>query len=171
MTAAVRAIALKSEFDGEGQLRLEATVGDRRLKILATDDSRKIDVNRAFTTEIAEGFTAQGADAMTAQTLSRRVIDWRDADEQPQPGGAEAADYLTAAIPAMPRNDRFVSLDEIETVMGMPLEIAARLPDQRATRAPWLGETGWHRRPRRHWPGRRSSPCASRPAADRRRRA
>lgn len=130
MAAAIRAVSSDSEFRQEGRLALEMSIGDRRLSILITDESHKVDVNHASPTEIAAAFVALGADTSTAQALSRRVVDWRDNDDRRQLDGAEVADYLVAGMAAIPRNDRFIALDEVETVLGMPQEMATNLHEQ-----------------------------------------
>jgi type II secretory pathway component PulK len=127
IATAERALAGKLDLGKEGQLRLELTWDERTLDILVTDQAKKIDVNRASVRQLAEGFAALGLAPEEAATLAARTIDWRDPDDRAQPRGAEAADYAAAGRFSIPRNDRFVSLDEVETVAGMPADIATRL--------------------------------------------
>jgi hypothetical protein len=127
LAAAERALAGKPNLGKEGQLRLELTWDERALDIVITDQARKIDVNRASAQQLAEGFAALGFSAEEAATLAARTIDWRDPDDRAQPRGAEAADYADAGLLSIPRNDRFVSLDEVGTVIGLPTDRAGHL--------------------------------------------
>jgi general secretion pathway protein K len=117
-------------------LRLELMWDARHLDILIADQSKKIDVNRASAQKLAEGFEALGFDAQKAAALAARAIDWRDPDDKPQPRGAEADAYAAAGLLSPPRNDRFVSLDEVGTLLGMPPDGNAKLRERFAvTRA------------------------------------
>ena len=127
IATAERALASKPDLDKEGQLHLELTWDERTLDILVTDQAKKIDVNRASAQQLAEGFAVLGFGPEEAATLAARTIDWRDADDRPQPRGAEAADYAAAGLLSTPRNDRFVSLDEVGTVFAPPADSGARL--------------------------------------------
>lgn len=130
IATAERALAGKPNLGKEGQLRLELTWDDRTLEILVTDQARKIDVNRASAQQLAEGFAGLGFDAEESATLAARIIDWRDPDDRAQPRGAEAVDYAAAGLLSTPRNDRFVSLDEVGTVIGVSADSGARLYEQ-----------------------------------------
>jgi hypothetical protein len=127
IAAAERALAGKPDLGKEGQLHLELTWDERTLDILVTDQARKIDVNRASAQQLAEGFAALGFGPEEAATLAARTIDWRDPDDRAQPRGAEAADYAAAGLLSTPRNERFVSLDEVGTVIGLPADSGAHL--------------------------------------------
>jgi general secretion pathway protein K len=140
---AERALAAKPDLGKEGQLRLELIWDGRTLDIVVTDQARKIDANRASAQQLAEGFAALGFASEESATLAARTIDWRDPDDHTQPRGAEAADYAAAGLLSTPRNDRFVSLDEVGTVIGLAASSDARLPEPFVvTRA--LAPTGPH---------------------------
>jgi len=130
IASAERALAGKSDLGKDGQARLELTWDERHLNILLTDQARKIDVNRASARQLAEGFEALGFSAEDAAALAARTIDWRDSDDHPQPRGAEADAYLAAGLLSQPRNDRFVSLDEVGTLIGMPPDGSKELHEQ-----------------------------------------
>jgi hypothetical protein len=126
---AERTLAGKPDLGKEGQLRLELTWDERTLDILVTNQAKKIDVNRASAQQLAAGFAALGFAPEEAATLAARTIDWRDPDDRAQPRGAEAADYAAASLLSTPRNDRFVSLDEVGTVIGLSADSDAHLPE------------------------------------------
>lgn len=124
---AERVLASKPDLGKEGQLHLELTWDERTLDILVTDQAKKTDVNRGSAQQLTEAFAALGLAPEEAATLAARTIDWRDPDDRPEPRGAEAADYAAAGLLSTPRNDRFVSLDEVGTVIGLPADSGARL--------------------------------------------
>lgn len=126
---AERALAEHPDLGKESQLRLDLVWDKRHLDTVITDKAGKIDVNRASSHQLAEGFKALGLDAGDAATLAARTIDWRDPDGHPEPNGAEADEYLAAGFLSPPRNDRFVSLDELETVLGMPRDVPLTLQE------------------------------------------
>jgi general secretion pathway protein K len=130
IASAERALAGKPDLGKDGQLRLELSWDERHLDILVTDQTKKIDVNRASFQQLAEGFAALGFSTEEASALAARTVDWRDPDDRPQPHGAEAADYQAAGLLSTPRNDRFVSLDEVGTLIGMPPDGSAKLRQQ-----------------------------------------
>lgn len=127
---AERTLAGKPDLGKEGELRLELTWDDRHVDILIIDQARKIAVNRASLQQLADGFLSIGFTRDDALTLAARTIDWRDPDDRPLPRGAEADDYLATGLLTVPRNDRFVSLDEIGTILGMTPDASGELHEQ-----------------------------------------
>ncbi len=97
------------------------------VEIAMQDAAGRIDVNTAPPELLAGLFQAGGLDVDTAMTLADRVADWRDADEDPQPLGAEQADYDAAGLDIRVGNAQFLSADEIQRVPGMDLEVHARI--------------------------------------------
>jgi general secretion pathway protein K len=63
----------------------------------------------------------------TAAKLAAAIIDFRDLDDSPLPGGAETAEYRAAGIPFGPKNGPFVSVNELDQVLGMTPTLLARL--------------------------------------------
>ena len=47
------------------------------------------------------------------------ILDWRDADDNPQAQGAERSDYEAAGRTAFPRNGAFLSVSELSRVLGV----------------------------------------------------
>ena len=54
------------------------------------------------------------------------IADWRDQDDQTQPGGAESAEYRSAGRVG-PKNAPFESVEELQQVMGIDRDTAQRL--------------------------------------------
>lgn len=67
-----------------------------------------------------------GLDEATSRQLAACVVDWRDADDTPQPDGAEAADYLAAGLPP-PRNGEFLDEADLAQVLGITADVHDRI--------------------------------------------
>ncbi|MBB6184154.1 general secretion pathway protein GspK [Oleiagrimonas soli] len=89
------------------------------VRVTLTDESGKVDLNAA-TPELLTGlFHAAGLDDDKAEALSEAVQDWRDADDATRPHGAERAQYEQAGRDYGPRNGPFVTIEELQMVLGM----------------------------------------------------
>lgn len=101
--------------------------GEAVIEIRVRDESGKIDLNRAENETLIELFLNQGVDEMAAWQLADAIEDWRDEDDIPRLYGAEIDDYLAAGYPYGPANQPFQSVDELQQVMGMTLELYQRV--------------------------------------------
>jgi general secretion pathway protein K len=97
----------------------EVTFDGEILRIAITDEYGRIDINAADSPTLRRIFAWAGLPAGEADSLTDKVLDWRDADTMQQPNGAEADDYRTAGIAHVPRDAPFRTTDEINLVMGM----------------------------------------------------
>jgi general secretion pathway protein K len=70
---------------------------------------------------------AGGVDRAQASSLAQRIIDWRDADEQPQPLGAENSAYAAAGSPFRTRGGPFEAPEDLLQVLGFDFDLFARL--------------------------------------------
>jgi general secretion pathway protein K len=70
---------------------------------------------------------AGGIDRGQAARLAQRIIDWRDADDQPQPDGAEDAAYAAAGSPFRTRGGPFESPEDLLQVLGIDFELFERI--------------------------------------------
>ncbi|MEY4385854.1 MAG: hypothetical protein RLY20_1137 [Verrucomicrobiota bacterium] len=117
-----------------------------------SDEESRLHLNMADVQMLAklEGMTPQ---------LAAAIVDWRDDDNSPSPGGAEAEFYLSLKPPRQPRNAPFLTVRELLMVRGVTpelvfgrdvqqngfLESAEDAPDQSArsqARAADI-DTGW----------------------------
>ncbi|MDR9390326.1 MAG: type II secretion system protein GspK [Wenzhouxiangella sp.] len=103
--------------------------GDASVEIRITDESGKININRADVDLLTELFFDQGVDELAAVSLADAVLDWRDGDDEPTEYGAEIAEYDAAGYPYGPANQAFQTVDEIQQVMGMTQEMFANIRD------------------------------------------
>jgi general secretion pathway protein K len=98
------------------------------VRLQATPEDSRVDLNRAQPELVAAVLQAAGADSDTAAQLAAAITDYADADDQVTPLGAERADYAAAGLPG-PKNAAFESEDELLAVIGMPPELYRRAVD------------------------------------------
>ncbi len=102
--------------------------GGRTVSLSLEDQGRLIDLNRTPRPALEEAFARLGLPDRTALALSAEIVDYRDADDVPEPnGGAELAQYRARGLAHGPRNGPFLSADEIARLPSMTPEIAGRL--------------------------------------------
>src|SRR5690606_9594173 len=75
--------------DGDGVQRLQGRFEDAALAIEIRDEGGKVDLNLAPPRLLAAALGAAGAEPASIEPLVAAILDWRDADGQPQPQGAE----------------------------------------------------------------------------------
>jgi type II secretory pathway component PulK len=82
------------------------------LNITITDENGKLNINTATKAQLMglKGMTDEMADA---------IIDWRDADDEEQPAGAEGGYYLNLPHPYVIRNGPFQTIRELLMVKGV----------------------------------------------------
>jgi len=104
--------------------------GDATIVASAVDESAKIDLNAAGE-PLLRGLLQNvgGADAETAQRLVEAIADWKDADDNRRPNGAEAADYRAAGLKYVPANAPFDTVGELQRVLGMTPALFAKIAD------------------------------------------
>jgi general secretion pathway protein K len=83
------------------------------------DEAGKIDLNRAGEAVLQGLFQQAGRSPTAAQALADAVADFRDADDDRRPNGAEAADYAAAGESFTAKNAAFATTDELRHVLGM----------------------------------------------------
>jgi general secretion pathway protein K len=59
--------------------------------------------------------------------LAEAIFDFRDADDDRKPNGAESAEYRAAGLGWLPKNGPLQSLDELGQVYGLTPELLARM--------------------------------------------
>ena len=112
-------LALASEGEGAARDDREQgwAFGGARVTIAVQAEGGKIDLNGAEAGLLAGLFTAAGA--RDPEALAAAVADFRDADSDPQPRGAEDADYRTAGLAWGAKDRPFERRDELLQVLGM----------------------------------------------------
>ncbi|WP_045761997.1 general secretion pathway protein GspK [Xanthomonas albilineans] len=101
---------------------------DASVDLRLTDESGKVDLNKADASLLAALIRAVGEDPQRAQRIAGAIVDWRDPDNLSQPsGGAEDPDYAAAGLPYGAKDAPFESLDELQLVLGMDPALYAKL--------------------------------------------
>lgn len=113
---------METRWVGDGRA-YSIEFGDATIEIRITDESGKININRADVDLLTELFFQQGVDELVAVSLADAVIDWRDGDDLPGEYGAEIEEYDAQGFPYGPANQPFQSVDEIQQVIGMTQEM------------------------------------------------
>jgi general secretion pathway protein K len=98
-----------------------------RVHVEITNESGKIDINVADSTILISLFQSIGLDLDSAETLSDAIQDWRDADNQVRPHGAEMPQYVAAGLDYGPTNRPFQTVAEVQQVLGMNYTIFKRI--------------------------------------------
>lgn len=104
--------------------------GEAAITAIAVDESAKIDLNAAqdaLLKGLLHNIGGQAPDV--ADRLVEAIKDWKDADEQRRPNGAEAPDYLAAGLKYRPADGPFAVVGELQRVLGMSDELYARIAD------------------------------------------
>jgi general secretion pathway protein K len=91
------------------------------------DVRARLHVNRATEAELAALGEAVGLSRVEAASFAARVLDWRDPDDMPRPGGAERAEYAAARVAARPSNAPFDDVAEVADVFGVTPGLQRRL--------------------------------------------
>jgi general secretion pathway protein K len=110
---------IKNRWIGDGRV-YAFQYGDAKISITAFSESGKVDLNTA-TPEVLQGlFQAAGMDQAQAQTLAGKVVEWRTPSLLPADVSARRAAYAAAGLNYGPRSAAFVSIEELQLVLGMP---------------------------------------------------
>ncbi len=119
----------------------ELPMGPGSMRIRLLSENGKIDLNGApealiqgLLTSLVE--SGELADADQAARIAGAILDWRDPDQRRRPGGAEDGDYGAAKRPFGARDGAFLSVAELNQVLGVDAETYARL-------APWVTVYSW----------------------------
>ena len=102
--------------------------GGATARIALRDQGGLLDLNTTPRPQMEEAFRTLGIPDRDALALAAEIVDFRDPDDTPEPGGgAEAAQYQARGLTYGPRNGPFVRADEIEQLPSMTPAIAAIL--------------------------------------------
>ena len=86
-------------------------------------ENAKVDLNAApgtlLNSLIAQTIEEYKLDEVSAEKLTDAILDWRDADTNRRPQGAESAEYFAAGRASGPRDGALLSVNELNQVLGM----------------------------------------------------
>lgn len=100
--------------------------GGGRVRISVEDAAGRISLNNANLPLFRQVLTGIGVAEAEAANMAAAIADWRDPDDQTQPGGAESAEYRSAGRIG-PKNTSFDSVEELPQVLGIDQDTAQRL--------------------------------------------
>lgn len=101
--------------------------GKLAVEIRIRDVNGLIDINYASVDLLEILLRGVGVDAARASRIAAAIVDFRDPDDIPLPGGAEAAEYAQAQRPFGPKNAPFETTTELDQVLGMTPELLSEL--------------------------------------------
>lgn len=104
---------------------LPQTWGELRIAIYA--ESGKVDLNASSEQQLAAILTNLIENESQRQQLVDAIMDWRDADDEPRPSGAERKQYQQNGAQHIPTNQAFQSLEELQQVLGVTPELYSQL--------------------------------------------
>src|SRR5690606_34743931 len=104
--------------------------GDAEVEVRITDERGRVDLNRATPQLLQSLLQALGADPARASAQAAAIVDWRDADDMPAPGGAEDPAYAAAGRPYGAKDAPFESEAELLQVLGIETADHQRLRPQ-----------------------------------------
>ncbi|XBQ16681.1 MAG: type II secretion system minor pseudopilin GspK [Oceanicaulis sp.] len=110
--------------DGNNCFNINALADGGAETVTNADPERARATFRALLREI-------GAPAGAGERLAGQIIDWIDADDDPEPGGAEDAEYARFSPPYRAANRAFTELEEL-------LALPEMTPEFYAVLKPWL---------------------------------
>ena len=124
-----------SRWVPDGRL-YELPLGDGSIRVRLSSESARVDLNaapEALIYGLLDSLARHGVLESRAQAarIADAILDWRDADAEPRPGGAEDREYKASGYAYGARDDAFQSVAELGRVFGVTPELRARL-------APWF---------------------------------
>jgi general secretion pathway protein K len=103
------------------------TLEGAEVRVAIVDEAARIDLNAAPAALLEGALAAAGIAADARPRLVAAILDWRDADGEVRPNGAEDAEYRAAGKSYGAKNGPFDSVDELSLVLGMTPEDYRRL--------------------------------------------
>jgi hypothetical protein len=109
--------------------------------VVAKDLGMTLNINSMNQASLEAFFNFVLGDAKTADQLTNAILDWRDADDQARPNGAEVDDYVKAGLLTLPSNGPFREVDDLINVYGMTPDVLAQIRPFLTTHGATTGTT------------------------------
>lgn len=123
-TAGLKPLENAEELRADGRTYVWA-FRDAVLRVALQNEAGKVDLNAARDELLLGLLRAYGV--VEAETLRDRILDFRDADKDPLPQGAEDPTYEAAGRPHGAKDAPFSSVEELQQVLGMNRALYDRL--------------------------------------------
>ncbi len=116
-----RAMALLSTLppDNVAAMAIEGRDGDADYAVRILPESGKVDIDSVPEATLKAILKKGGLSEEGAEALGDAILDWRDADDDRRPRGAEAVDYANLPEPVRPRNGKTAAIEELQYVKGI----------------------------------------------------
>lgn len=99
----------------------------RQLSYAIEDERGKVDLNQAPDELLLNLLQIAGADDTSASGILDAIADWRDENDLRRLNGAELAEYEDAGLQTVPTNRPFLSIAELQQVIGIDTELYQKL--------------------------------------------
>lgn len=120
----IQAIGVGDRWIGDG-LPFSFDIGNAKVKVTVEDEAGKIDLNAADAEVLSSLLRVAGADQARAQKIAREIVVWRTTGSNPDTDAVRR--YADAGRPYAPRQARFPSIEELQSVLGMDADLFARV--------------------------------------------
>jgi general secretion pathway protein K len=124
--ATTKILRLRNNYIRSGT-PLACTLDGLHAVVTVTDVAGLVDLNAAPVDLLTTVIKAVSVDEVRASHLAEAIKDFRDADSDVSPRGAERTDYERAGIGHGPQNAPFNFIRELDLVLGMTPKIVERL--------------------------------------------
>jgi general secretion pathway protein K len=116
------------ELEGREVWKIDGTpysgeAGNGSYTVNITDESGKVDINKASDVVLRNFFINYGLQEEDADTIADSILDWRDPDDLHRLHGAESDYYMSLPNPYKAKDARFDTLEEILLVKGVTPEL------------------------------------------------
>ncbi len=105
----------------------EREIGHSTVRVVIEDEAGKLDLNLARARLLDGLLQAVGSTEGERRRVVAAILDWRDADDQTRPDGAEDREYLAAGVAYGAKDAHFDSVEELQLVLGMSPALYRRL--------------------------------------------
>jgi general secretion pathway protein K len=109
--------------------RLDLRVDPGRLSYRLTDESARLNLNRATRDVLDRLLQEAGVEKSARDVIIDSIQDWRDPNEEHRLNGAESDYYLALPVPYRSKNADFTSVDELLQVRGVTRELLYGRPE------------------------------------------
>jgi general secretion pathway protein K len=99
--------------------RIDLSAGPRRLSYRLTDESARINLNRASRDVLDRLLQEAGVEKSDRDVIVDSILDWKDPNDEHRLNGAESDYYLALPVPYKSKNADFDSVDELLQVRGV----------------------------------------------------
>jgi general secretion pathway protein K len=106
------------------------TLGGNVYRVDIQDESGKISLNTVSEEQLRNLIEAAGIGKPDSAIIADSILDWRDADSNPRPNGAEDDYYQSLNPPYKAKNGRIDAIEELLLIRGMTTEYFYGRPER-----------------------------------------